>query len=333
MNRPVIVEVTRGGIVESRHTLDYAICDDTGKVIASAGDIARPVFPRSAVKAFQALAMVEAGVADEFGFEDAEIALACSSHGGEPEHVHKAQSMLRKVGIDEKAYECGPHWPSSEDASHDLAAGGTEPGAIHNNCSGKHAGMLAFAKMLGADLKGYTLRDHPVQQRIEAVMGALCDVELNKAPCGIDGCSVPTWGIPLQSLASGFARFGTGRGLDEKRRQSAQRIISAVRAHPFMVAGTGRFCTNLMKAVPRVFVKTGAEGVFCAVVPHAGLGFALKCEDGATRAAEVLMAHLLVEHGDFDSDERLSLNQFASVMLYNCANIEVGEIRVRQPQQ
>lgn len=327
MNNPTLVEVTRGGIVESRHTASYAICNSDGELIGKAGDISAPVFPRSAIKAFQALAMVEAGVADQFGFDDAEIALACSSHNGEPAHVEAARSMLAKAQITEDAYECGPHWPSRDEASRDLAAAGAEPRQVHNNCSGKHSGMLAFAKHLGADLKGYTRPKHPVQQRIAAMMAELCDADVAAAPCGIDGCSVPTWALPLNAWALGFARFGSGNGLSAERRAAADRIITAVRANPFMVAGTGRFCTELMAAVPRAFVKTGAEGVFCGAVPHAGIGIALKCDDGATRAAEKLMARLLIDFGGFDDDECAALQGFAATPVRNRANIETGVLK------
>lgn len=327
MNIPILVEVTRGGIVESRHHASYAVCSTDGSLIAQAGDVSSPVFPRSAVKAFQALAMVEAGVADEFGFDDAEIALACASHGGEPAHIDTARSMLAKAGIAEEAYECGPHWPTHEDASHVLAAAGGEPKQVHNNCSGKHAGMLAFAKHLGVDLKGYTRPEHPVQKQVAAVMAELCDADVSAAPCGIDGCSVPTWALPLKAWALGFARFASGNGLSANKRDAAARIIAAVKAHPFMVAGTGRFCTELMEAVPRAFVKTGAEGVFCGAVPHAGLGIALKCDDGASRAAEKLMARLLIDFGGFDANERKVLEKFATTPVLNRANIETGVLR------
>lgn len=324
---PILVEVTRGGIVESRHHASYAVCGADGSLIAEAGDVVSPVFPRSAIKAFQALAMVEAGVADAFGFDDAEIALACASHNGETRHVGTARSMLSKAGVDEASYECGPHWPSLDTASRALACSGHEPGAVHNNCSGKHAGMLALARHLGADLKGYTRADHPVQQKVASVIADLCDADMSAAPRGIDGCSVPTWALPLTAWALGFSRFAGGAGMSPERHSAAQRIIAAVRVHPFMVAGTDGFCTELMDAVPRAFVKTGAEGVFCGAVPHAGIGIALKCDDGASRAAEKLMARLLIDSGAFDAGECQVLEGFASTPVRNRANIETGVLR------
>jgi L-asparaginase II len=319
MANPILVEVTRGDIVESRHTGAYAVCDAEGRVIAEAGDVTQPVFPRSAIKAFQCLPVVESGAADRFGFSDEEIALACASHGGEPEHARVARAMLAKVGASEDDYECGAHWPMDYAAQRALARSGGEPLAVHNNCSGKHAGMLALAKQLGVPAQGYARPGHPVQRAIARTIGELCDADVDRAPCGIDGCSVPTWAIPLSNLALGFARL--------TRRASAKRIFAACRAHPFMVAGTGRFCTRLMQAVPRAFVKTGAEGVYGAAVPHAGLGIALKCDDGASRAAEVAMAAVLARLDVWTAEERAALRGFARVAIKNWRQFTTGEIR------
>jgi L-asparaginase II len=327
MSNPVLVEVTRGGIVESRHTGAYAVIDAGRKLVTSAGDIDTPVFPRSAIKAFQCLPVIESGAADRFGFTDEEIALACSSHSGEPEHVRVARSMLAKAGNAEELYECGAHWPGEVHALHAMVRQGKEPGAIHNNCSGKHAGMLALARQLDVDPNGYTTVSHPVQQAVAKTIGELCDIDLSHQPCGIDGCSVPTWAIPLRNLALGFARFASGTGFAPARKAAAQRIIAAVRAYPYMVAGTGRFCTRLMTEVPRVFVKTGAEGVFCGCVPHAGIGVALKCDDGATRASEAAMAAVLAGLDAWTDRERSKLQSFAHADLNNWRKLQVGELR------
>jgi L-asparaginase II len=326
MLNPIIAEVTRGGIVESRHTGSFAVVDFKGKVIAFAGDIELPVFPRSAIKAFQCLPLIESGGADEYGFTPEEIALCCASHNGEPDHVRVASSMLKKAGIEEAAYECGSHWPSEKKTLHAMIRAGEEPRDIHNNCSGKHSGMLALAQKLSAPLAGYTLIDHPVQRTIAKTLSEICDVDADTLPCGIDGCSVPTWAIPLRNMALGFARLVSGEGLSAKRKDAARRIIEAAREHPFMVAGTGRFCTKLMQAVPRAFVKTGAEGVFCGGVPHAGLGIALKCDDGASRASEATMASILASLDVWTEEEKAALATFAHSDLKNWRKIEVGEI-------
>ncbi len=321
MINPVIAEVTRGEIVESRHRGAFAVVDRTGRVLAAEGGIAAAIYPRSAVKAFQCLPVIESGAADRFGFTDEEIALCCSSHNGEPDHVRVARSMLRKAENAENDYECGAHWPSAEAARFTLLRANEECGQVHNNCSGKHAGMLALARQLGADVHGYTRRDHPVQQTIAGRMGELCDIDLGNQPWGIDGCSVPTWAIPLKNMALGFARF------TDPDFAAAQRIIAAVRANPFMVAGTGDFDTLIMQAVPRVFVKTGAEGVYCGCVPHAGLGIALKIDDGAGRAAEVAMASVLSGLDVWTAEEQEALHRFRHHGLSNWRKFEVGEVR------
>ncbi len=327
MSNGVLVEVMRAGIVESRHTGAYAVVGEGGQLIASSGDIDTPVFPRSAIKAFQCLPAVEAGVIEAFAMNDEEVALACASHGGEPEHVRVARSALFKAGVDEAVYECGSHWPSHSESARDLARTGGEARQVHNNCSGKHAFMLAFAKVLGVDHAGYVRRDHPVQQAIEKVVTELCDYDLGSTSCGIDGCSVPTWAIPLRNIALGFQRFGSGDGLSEARKVACARIISAVRAHPFMVAGSNRFCTDLMVAVPRVFAKVGAEAVYCATVPHARLGIAMKCDDGAGRAVEVLLARVLAELDCWTAEERTSIEGMTHKTVTNWRGIETGDIR------
>ena len=322
-----LAAVIRGGFVESRHHGAYAIVGPGGAVIRAAGDIEHPVYPRSAIKALQCMAVIESGAAERFGFSPAEIALACASHGGEPDHVATAGAMLAKLGLDAEALECGAHWPSDSAAARELARRGDRPSALHNNCSGKHAGMLAVALALGVPHHGYVEPGHPVQQRIAAILGALAGSDTAAAPCGIDGCSVPTWALPLRGLALAFHRFASGEGVPPARAAAGQRIIAAIRANPFMVAGTKRFCTDLMRAVPRAFVKTGAEGVFCAAVPHAGLGLALKCSDGASRAAETAIAGLLAGLDVWTEAERQQLLGFARVTIRNWRNRETGEIR------
>ncbi|MEE4236623.1 MAG: asparaginase [Anderseniella sp.] len=326
-NSPVVAEVTRGGIVESQHRGAIAVVGPGGKLLASAGNIGDPVFPRSAIKAFQCLPAIEAGVVEAFGMSDEEIALACASHNGEEEHVRVARSALAKAHLGEELYECGPQWPSLGCALRDLVRAGGEALPVHNNCSGKHAFMLAFAQQLGVDPHGYTKRDHPVQQAIEKAMGEMCEFDLANTPCGIDGCSVPTWALPLRNIAVGFQKFASGEGLDDGRAAACRRIIAAVRAHPFMVSGTKGFCTELMQAVPRAFVKVGAEGVYCAAVAHAGIGVAIKIDDGAGRGAEVAVARALANLDCWSNEEKSALEGMTSHPLTNRRGIEVGEVR------
>lgn len=326
-SNPVLIEVTRGDHVESRHRGAIAVSDAHGNIVNAFGDIDTAIYPRSAIKAFQALPLVESGAAIAFGFGDDEIALACASHNGEPEHIAAAQSMLAKAGFGESALECGPQWPVRAMEQQKLLAAGEPPRPIHNNCSGKHAGMLALARHMGFAPSGYTAHDHPVQRAIADVISQMCGVALDHQPCGVDGCSVPTWAIPLRALAQGFARLATGAEADGPRAGAAARIIAAVGAYPHMVAGTDRFCTRLMTAVPRAFVKTGAEGVFCGCVPHLGIGIALKCDDGAARAAEIMMATTLEALDGWTHSERRALNGFVRSAITNRRDRIVGEIR------
>ena len=321
MINPVIAEVIRSGITESKHRGAFVVMDRTGHVVSAEGGIAAAVYPRSAIKAFQALAMVESGAADRFHLTDEELALSCASHKGEPEHVRVARAMLEKAGNDEALYECGAHWPSDEDARNSLLRSGHDCSAVHNNCSGKHAGMLALSRMLGADPHHYIDRQHPVQRQIAQTMGAICDIDLDQQPWGIDGCSVPTWAIPLKNIALGFAR------LCAPEHAAGNRIIKAVQAHPFMVSGSHGFDTELMRAVPRVFSKGGAEGVHCGCIPHAGLGIALKCDDGAGRGAETAFAALLATLDVWTPEEKAALERFRHVHLTNWNKFEVGEVR------
>ncbi|WP_218044688.1 asparaginase [Aestuariispira insulae] len=325
---PVTVEVTRGAIVESRHRGSVAVVDVQGQVQLAAGDITRPVYPRSAIKAFQALPLVETGAAEEFGFTPAEISLCCASHGGEAGHVKTVEAMLEKIGLGEEDLECGVHWPTHEESAFALAAAGQMPGQRHNNCSGKHAGMLALARKLGADTKGYTDITHPVQQRILGTMEAMCGVHLAEAPRERDGCSVPTWAIPLENAAYGFARFGAPDDLPEIRAQACRQIAAAVAEEPFMVAGSGRWCTDVMTVLgQRAFVKYGAEGVYCASLPEYGLGVAMKCEDGAKRGVEVMLAAVLRHIGVIEDKDLQQMAALKSVPLVNRRNFKVGEIR------
>lgn len=326
---PLAVEVTRGGVVESIHRGSVAVVNLAGEVTLSCGDIRKPVYPRSAIKAFQALPLVETGGADAAGFTDEEIALTCASHNGEARHAETARRMLEKCGFSVDDLECGSHWPYHEESGRTLAVEGKTPCPLHNNCSGKHAGMLALAKHLGVDPKGYVKRTHAVQQRILGTIEAMCGVELDHAPCGIDGCSVPTWGVPLENLAYGFARFGAPDDLPPERADACRRIAKAVFANPFMVAGTGRFDTLFMETMaPRAFTKVGAEGVFCASLPDYGLGVALKCDDGAERAASVMIVAVLRHIGVVSDEDLKSVGKLLDVPLENRMGVKVGEIRV-----
>jgi L-asparaginase II len=291
---PILVEVIRGSLVESRHAGAIAVADATGRLLLALGDVERPIYPRSAVKVMQALPLIESGAADAFALGEDELAVACASHGGDGIHVETVQSLLAKAGLDECYLACGAHWPVSEDATRELVHSRQRPRAIHNNCSGKHAGMLATAMHLGLDPRGYERPDHPVQIMIARIISEACGIALDRSRMGIDGCSVPTFALSLAALAGGFARLGSGERLPPERASAARRLFHACFAEPAHVAGEGRFDTIVLRALaPSCFTKGGAEGVHCAALPALGLGIALKVDDGAKRGAELAMSEVI----------------------------------------
>ena len=329
MTDPVLVEVTRGPLVESRHRGAIAIVDAGGKARFAIGDIAQPIFPRSAVKPLQALAMMESGAADHFGYGNAELALACASHSGEPRHVEAAARMLAAAGRSESDLECGVQTPSNRDAADALVKAGIAPRAIHNNCSGKHAGFIAVAAHRRIEVKGYVGPEHPAQREVTAILSALTETPLDDRVRGIDGCSIPTFAIPLQKVALAFARFVTGTGLSPGRGRAARRLFDACSAEPFMVAGSERFCTDALgRFRGRLIVKGGAEGVYCAGFPETGLGVAIKCDDGAGRASETVMANVIAALLRLSDDERRAFGNRLAPAILNRADIRVGETRL-----
>ncbi len=326
---PILVEVLRGDSVECVHRGAAVVCDAAGRVVFSVGDIEQAIYPRSAIKALQALPLVESGAADRYGFGHAELALACSSHSGEPRHAETAAAMLAKAGLTEATLECGAHWPSGASATQGLARSGGKPSALHNNCSGKHSGFVCFACQEGIDPIGYVGIDHKVQRFVAEAVGEVTGHRLDRETAfGIDGCSIPTFAVPLKKLAHGFAKLATGEGVGPERAKAFARLRAACAAEPFMVAGSGRFCTDVMGLFgERVFVKTGAEGVFCAALPGQGLGVALKCLDGASRASEVMMATLIAKLVPMDEAETAKFQRFVTPVMKNWNGITVGGLR------
>jgi L-asparaginase II len=294
MSNPVLIELTRSHLVESVHTGAIAVARPSGELVLEIGDVRRPVFPRSAIKAFQCLPLIETGAADRLGFGAGEIALACASHSGTERHVGVVRAMLDRVGFGPEALGCGAHDPVHEPSAKALARCGEPATALHNNCSGKHAGMLCTARLMGEPADGYLALSHPVQQRILATFEAFTDHRIGHDRIGIDGCSAPNFATPLADLARAFACFITGEGAAAGRRAACERIAESCWTEPELVAGPGRLDTLLMSRLPgRVLVKTGAEGVYCGALPGLGLGIALKIDDGARRASEAALVHLL----------------------------------------
>lgn len=295
VTNPVLVELTRGSEVESVHRGAVAICDASGKPRASLGDIDRLVYPRSAFKSLQALALVESGAAAAHGVSDEELALACASHSGEPMHTTRVGAWLERIGCAESDLACGPHLPFHEPSAHALIRQGQAPCRIHNNCSGKHTGFLTLARHFGVPVAGYENPSHPVQLQVRAAIAQMCGTDPAAMPVGIDGCAAPNYAVSLQNLAMSMARLGNPSGMAPARAAAAERLVASWKTHPELVSGTGRACADLIRASRgRTVVKTGAEAVFMATIPEQGLGVAIKIDDGGTRAAETVMARILV---------------------------------------
>ncbi|NRP71289.1 hypothetical protein ILFOPFJJ_02173 [Ensifer psoraleae] len=331
MSNPVLVEVTRGNLVESRHRGTVIVVDGDGNTVFSLGDTDAAVFPRSACKAMQALPLAESGAADAYRFGAKALALACASHSGEPEHVALAAEMLAAAGRDVDALECGAHWSFDQKTLIAQARSIEAPSALHNNCSGKHAGFVCACCHSGTEVRGYVGYDHPIQQEIRGVMESLTGAILARDNCGVDGCSIPTYAVPLKGLAHGFAKMATGVGLAAERSRASRRLVEACMAEPFYVAGTKRACTRLMRAAPgRIFAKTGAEGVFCAAIPEKGVGIALKCEDGTTRAAEAMVAATLARFFADEPQIHTALMAQANHPMRNWNGMHVGDVRVTE---
>ncbi len=334
MAADIVIEVTRGNAVESRHTAHAVVSDADGAAVLACGAIDRPVFPRSAIKVFQAIPLIETGAADALGLDAGDLSLACASHSGEEGHVARAAAVLAKAGLGEAHLECGCHWPFDQRVALALARTGDEPNQLHNNCSGKHAGFLCTAIHEGDDPRGYVGAEHPVQRRVRDVLADLTRTRPGEdEPAGIDGCSIPTYAAPLRAFAEGFARLSAARHVDPARAAAGRRLMDACMAEPWLMAGTRRACVSLMDAAPgRVFAKTGAEGVFCGAVPELGLGFALKVEDGATRASEATVAAVLarvLRPHDADLAERYEA--LSRTTLRNWQGTPVGEVRAACP--
>ncbi|HEX6111670.1 MAG TPA: asparaginase [Geminicoccaceae bacterium] len=322
---PIGVLVWRGERVESEHRVAYVVADPDGRLLQSAGDVDRPVFPRSAVKPLQAIALVESGAAERFALTERELALACASHSGEPEHVRLVNAWLARLGLDGSALECGAHPPLHGPSAESLVTTGRSPERIHNNCSGKHAGMLTLARHLEVPVAGYSRADHPVQRRVADVLRAMTGLA-ELAPPAIDGCGIPAFAIALGPLAVAMARFAHPAGLPAARAQACARLQAAMRAHPYLVAGTDRACTEIMTAAPQVLVKTGAEGVYAACLPRRRLGLVLKVADGAGRAAPVALLALLRALDALDAQASTALAHRMRPELRNHAGVVVGHI-------
>ena len=331
MSMPALVEATRGPIVESRHRGSLVIAHTDGGVMLEIGATQTPVYPRSSIKLAQALALVETGAADAFGFSDYELALACASHNGEARHVAAVAATLERLGLDADVLACGARWPYQHDDVADLIRAGAVPTRITNECSGKHAGMLAVALHQGFDPQGYGRPDHPLQRAIAEILSDVFDTPLDEAPCGVDGCSIPTRAVPLRALACGFARFFGGPELSLERRAAADRLFRACAAEPHAVAGVNRLDTEVMAHFgASVFLKGGAEGVYMVALPQLRVAAAVKIEDGASRAAQVVASAIVARFAVHSSADDTFMESRVYPDVTNARGDVVGRLQPTQ---
>ena len=310
--------------MEARHTVHVAVADAHGRVVARAGNGNGLTYYRSAAKPFQALPLVEEGIVRRFGISLPELALCCASHEGEPEHVATARSILSKIGVDEALIRCGSQLPFGANASQELLMLGGQAMPIHNNCSGKHAGMLALAVGMGWNPVDYHLPGHPVQDRMLREILRWTGLGETEVATGVDGCGVVCFAVPLFQIAKSFARFSVAAADNE----GPAEIVRAMTTHPFMVGGTGRACTQVIEAAAgKAFVKLGAEGTYIGGIPASGLGFAIKVEDGGRRAVEVALVKVLEELGVLTEAAVTAISHHGNPIVYNTRGEAVGEIR------
>ncbi|MEX2583594.1 MAG: asparaginase [Gemmatimonadota bacterium] len=319
------VEVVRGAILESRHVIHAAVVDSEGRLRASVGEADRVTFFRSGAKPFQAAPIVRDGAMDRFGFTVEELALCCGSHSGEPRHLQLATAMLEKIGVEAESLACGPHPPLHEQTRRDLAEAGLEPVRLHNNCSGKHIGMLALARARGWEVSGYNRPEHPVQGRILSEIGRWAGIPLEAIGLGTDGCGAVCFALSLRQMAASYATLAAGARAGER---DATYVVGAMTNYPEMVAGQGRLCTELMdQTAGRLFAKVGAEGLYCVGVPGAELGVALKVEDGAARAVGPAILSVLRQLDLISEDDLGALWSHAYPDLFNTCGELVGQVR------
>ncbi|MEP3784300.1 MAG: asparaginase [Ascidiaceihabitans sp.] len=314
-----MAEIWRGPFLESVHSGHAVVCDEVGQITHAWGDPEAVVLPRSSSKMIQALPLIQSGAADAYNLTSEQLALACASHQGAAIHTDRVGKWLDALGLDDDAFRCGPQIPADVPARDDLIKTDQSPCRVHNNCSGKHAGFLTLTQHLKAG-PDYVHPDHPVQKACLDIYETLTQV--TSPGYGIDGCSAPNYATTLHGMARAMAHFAAApTGSPEER------LRSAMMAHPELVAGEGRACTNLMRAMHgKVAIKTGAEAFFVAIIPEKKMGVALKITDGATRASECAIAAILVKLGVLDPEHPETM-KYLNAPITNFAGLKTGTLR------
>ena len=324
-----LVHITRNSLIECIHRGDLAIVDSDGNLVHAVGSPRSKVaFIRSSSKPIQAIPIIESGAADYFNLSDEELAIFCASHNGEEGHLNTVRSVLKKIGLDESALQCGTHWSSHKLTADAMVLQGLTPSEVNCNCSGKHSGMLTLSRFMGWNTSNYTEITHPVQQTMLKSMALFAGLDTEDICIGTDGCGVPVFGLSVYHMARAFAKLANPTGLPSPIADAANRITNAMMDNPFLVAGSNRLCTTLMSAGRgNVFGKSGADGVYCVGLPQLGLGLAVKIEDGNGRANGPVMIEALRQLGVLDPEQLQALSHVHNPKNYNHRKDLVGETK------
>lgn len=331
MSHPILVEVYRDSVLESFHRGVICVVDEHNNIVYSAGDVNQICYPRSAMKLLQVIPLLEHGGMEKFGFTLEEIAVMCGSHNAEPEHVSVVESILAKIGLNKEALHCGPQYPSSKKDANALIKADIKPHHIHNNCSGKHAGMLAMCVLMGWPIQDYINPNHPLQQAIKNTCSLLYEYPESEMITALDGCSAPIFSVPVINQAIGYKNLVHPKHLPKATQLACETIVKAVSAYPFMVAGTKRYCTDMMQiTAPLIIGKTGAEGIFCMSFTQQKWGVCIKIDDGKM-LPQYNIAQAIVEAANLFSPEQLSpLQSYLSAPITNFNKLTTGKIDVNQ---
>ncbi len=327
MQNPILVEVYRADVLESFHRGTVCVVDENNRVIFSKGDVNQICYPRSAMKFIQVLPLLVLGGIEKFGFTLEEIAVMCGSHNAEQEHLRVVESILSKIGLSKNELFCGPQYPSSKRDAEQLIKDNKKPEHIHNNCSGKHAGMLALCRLLNVPTTDYINPEHPIQQLILEYVEKLYEYPRQKMTTALDGCSAPIYAMPVINQAIAFKNL-VHNNYEPKLAQACKTVIEAVSKYPFMVAGSKRYCTDLMQiCAPQIIGKTGAEGIFCISLPEQKIGVCIKIDDGKMLPQYNVAQAFVEATGLFDQETLKPLHHYLQSDLTNFNKFTVGEIK------
>lgn len=328
MENPILVEVNRGGLLESFHRGAVCIVNSKGEIVFELGNSMQMCYPRSAMKFVQVLPLVELGGIEKFEFTEPELAVMCGSHNAESFHLETVRSILHKIGLSEQHLGCGAQYPSSKRDANALVQTGTKPTAIHNNCSGKHAGMLAICQLLGYDTQNYLDPHHPIQQLILNYVAEMYEWPASKMVCALDGCTAPIYSIPVYHQALCFKNLVDPIQFSEKRQKACKTVLDAISKYPEMVAGTHRYCTDMMKeTAPKIIGKTGAEGIFCMSFLDQKYGVCIKIDDGKMLPQYNVAQAILEASGLLSIEQETKLHHYCTSELKNFNQLITGEIR------